>query len=281
MKIDQLTIYPVKSLQGIDLDESAVTAQGLAWDRCWMWVDRQQRFVTQRQLPALSTVSVALTRVSLVLSHPKVGDIEIPLEPPKGPIRLVTVWRDHCKALAERDEISDWLVRALGEQAEGLSLVRFASGFKRPVEADFLDGDLADTHFADGYPFLVTTTGSLDALNQALEANRQAPVPMARFRPNIVIDCPAAWAENAWQLIDIDGDTIRLVVRKPCKRCTIITVDQRLGTISTPAEPLSTLVKLKTQPGLKGAYFGQNATLGDGEGAIIRVGAGVTPTSRV
>ncbi|WNL38036.1 MOSC N-terminal beta barrel domain-containing protein [Halomonas sp. PAMB 3232] len=276
MKIQQLTIYPVKSLQGIDLDEAVATPQGLAWDRRWMWVDSAQRFVTQRQLPALASIKVALTDQALVLSHPNAGEIEIPLEEPAGKIRLVTVWQDHCKAIAEREEVSRWLVAALGEQAQGLCLVRFAQGFTRHVEADYMDGDVADTHFADGYPYLVTTTCSLAALNEALEARGQAAVPMARFRPNIVLDGFEAWAENGWQALDIDG-AARLTFRKPCKRCTIITVDQRLGVIPTAAEPLATLVKLKTQPALKGGYFGQNATLDQRGETTIRVGAAAAP----
>ncbi|WP_367399199.1 MOSC domain-containing protein [Halomonas sp. 707D4] len=280
LNIQQLTLYPVKSLQGIDVAAAQLTPQGLAHDRHWMWVDEHQRFVTQRQLPALARIQVTLTDQALVLSHPRAGSIDIPLEAPEGKIRLVTVWSDHCKALAERQAVSDWLLEALGEQARGLTLVRFAEGFTRHVEADFMQGEVADTRFADGYPFLVTTTASLDALNQALEAGGHSPVPMARFRPNLVIDGASAWEENAWKTIELDGGAVRWTLRKPCKRCKIITVDQREGVIPVPAEPLATLVKMATQPGLKGAHFGQNATLDVGAGATIRVGDAVTGRPR-
>ncbi|WP_249976004.1 MOSC domain-containing protein [Vreelandella olivaria] len=279
MKITQLCIYPVKSLQGISVTQSDIYAHGLAWDRRWMLVDAQQRFVTQRQLPALATIEVALTEQALVLTHPNAASISISLKEPKGNLRLVKVWNDHCKALPESEEVTHWLEAALGEPARGISLVRFATDFPRAVEADFLAGDKANTYFADGYPFLVTTTGSLQALNQALIAGGQSPVPMNRFRPNIVIECDEAWAENSWSML---GDQqFQLALRKPCQRCKITTIDQQTALIPAPGEPLKTLLALNTFPNLKGAHFGQNATLAQGDGATIRMGSEVVATPRV
>ena len=206
MQITQLNIYPVKSLKGISVNHSELQEHGLAWDRRWMLVDAQQRFVTQRQLPALATIEVALTDEHLVLSHPGVDPLNIPLAEPAGNLRLVSVWNDHCKALPESEEVSRWLVAALGEQAHGLSLVRFATEFTRAVEEDFLDGGAAHTYFSDGYPFLITSTGSLDALNQALVAKGGAPVPMNRFRPNIVVESDEAWAEDRWATLSESSD---------------------------------------------------------------------------
>lgn len=280
MKITQLNIYPVKSLKGISVYQSVLEEHGLAWDRRWMLVDAQQRFVTQRQLPALATIEVALTDELLVLSHPNVSPLNVPLTEPKGNLRLVSVWNDHCKALPESEEVSRWLVDALGEQAQGLSLVRFASEFKRAVEADFLDGGAAHTYFADGYPFLITTTGSLDALNRALLDSGQSAVPMNRFRPNIVIASDQAWAEDRWSSLSEQNGAFQLALRKPCQRCKITTIDQQTAAVPEPAEPLKTLLALNTQPALKGAHFGQNATLLSGVESIIRVGDAMEPTLR-
>ncbi|MDX1357079.1 MAG: MOSC domain-containing protein, partial [Halomonas venusta] len=144
---------------------------------------------------------------------------------------------------------------------------------------DFLAGGEAHTYFADGYPFLITTTGSLDALNQALVANGQSPVPMNRFRPNIVVECESAWAEDQWATL-VGQSGYELTLRKPCQRCKITTVDQQTGTVPQQAEPLKTLLSLNTQPHLKGAHFGQNATLTTGQGSTIRVGDEVVPTRR-
>ncbi|WP_040480075.1 MOSC domain-containing protein [Vreelandella boliviensis] len=280
MQITQLNIYPVKSLKGISVHHSELQEHGLAWDRRWMLVDAQQRFVTQRQLPALATVEVALTDEHLVLSHPNVEPLNVPLAEPKGNLRLVSVWNDHCKALPESDEVSRWLVAALGEQAQGLSMVRFANEFTRAVEEDFLDGGSAHTYFSDGYPFLITTTGSLDALNQALIAKGQAPIPMNRFRPNIVVKSDEAWAEDRWATLTEASGTFQLALRKPCKRCKITTIDQHTAAVPAPAEPLKTLIELNTQPNQKGAHFGQNATLLNGEGSVIRVGDRLVAVTR-
>ncbi|MGE6776267.1 MOSC domain-containing protein [Vreelandella titanicae] len=280
MQITQLNIYPVKSLKGISVTQSELQEHGLAWDRRWMLVDAQQRFVTQRQLPALATVEVALTDEHLVLSHPNVEPMSVPLAEPEGNLRLVSVWNDHCKALPESDEVSRWLVAALGEQVQGFSMVRFATEFTRAVEEDFLDGGAAHTYFSDGYPFLVATTGSLDALNQALVAGGHAPVPMNRFRPNIVVESDEAWAEDRWATLTQQNDTFQLALRKPCKRCKITTIDQHTAAVPAPAEPLKTLIELNTQPNLKGAHFGQNATLLEGAGSVIRVGDRLAAATR-
>ncbi|MGS2742932.1 MOSC domain-containing protein [Halomonas sp. LS-001] len=280
MKITQLTVYPVKSLKGIDLTQSELYGHGLAWDRRWMLVDAQQRFITQRQLPGLATIAVELTDQALVLSHPSVDPISISLEEPQGNLRLVKVWDDHCKALPESEEVSRWLEAALGEQAQGISLVRFVTEFTRAVEEDFLAGGEAHTYFSDGYPFLITTTGSLEALNQALIAGENAPVPMNRFRPNIVVECDDSWAEDQWATLSSESSAFQLTLRKPCQRCKVTTVDQQTGTIPEQAEPLKTLLSLNTHPHLKGAHFGQNATLTAGQGSVIRVGDEVVSTHR-
>ncbi|MFG6666303.1 MOSC domain-containing protein [Halomonas sp. HNIBRBA4712] len=270
MNITRLTVYPVKSFKGIDLEQATLTAEGFAWDRRWMLANEQGEFVTQRQVPALALISVALTESALVLSHPEAGSIEIALEEPRGPLCEVVVWGDVCKAVEEPDDVNQWLVSALGEALAGVHLVRFASDFKRPARA--LDGSTAPVHFADGYPLTIGSTGSLAALNEALESRGQAPVPMERFRPNIVLDCPTPWAENDWALIATRDDTIRLAPCKPCQRCRIVTVDQQSADIPAPGEPLATLVKLNTQPTRKGAYFGQNVTISKGQGATLSLG---------
>jgi len=280
VNISELNVYPVKSLQGITLEHTQLHEHGLAWDRRWMLVDGRQRFVTQRQIPALATVGVALSDDALVLSHPNVEPLAVPLAEPEGNLRLVSVWDDHCKALPESAEVSRWLEAALGASASGLSLVRFATDFQRSVEEDFLAGGAAHTYFADGYPFLLTTTGSLAALNEALVAGGHEPVPMSRFRPNVVIESDTPWAEDRWETLAESTGAFQFALRKPCQRCKITTIDQQTAVIQEPAEPLKTLLALNTQPALKGAHFGQNATLLKGDGAVIRVGAALEARER-
>ncbi|MGM1051618.1 MAG: MOSC domain-containing protein [Pseudomonadota bacterium] len=272
MRITQLNIYPVKSLGGISLDAAQLTAEGLAWDRRWMVVDDMGRFVTQRQLPRMAQVRPHREDDALVLCHPEAEPLRVPLST-KATERLpVYVWEDRCEALDEGGEARDWLARVLGDlRGSGLRLVRFAPNHRRRVEPDFLAaGEQVHTGFADGYPFLVATTASLAMLNRALEASGGEVLPMDRFRPNIVIEGAEPFAEDGWREIAADG--WRLGLRKPCQRCKITTVDQQNGEIRHPGEPLKTLMALKPGLAWKGALFGQNTILLEGEGATIAVG---------
>ncbi len=141
-----------------------------------------------------------------------------------------------------------FLTKVFGEEVD---LVYFGDPLSRPVDQTFgAPGD--HVTFADGFPILVTTTGSLDHLNGVLPA----PVGMDRFRPNIVVSTPEKWVEDHWKVIRIGGITLRVV--KPCARCVITTRDQLTGEQPDPREPLFTLGKHhRAKNG--GIIFGQNA----------------------
>lgn len=281
MQVEALYTYPVKSMQGIYLDQARLFRHGFEWDRRWMLVDDQQCFVTQRQLPALATLQVAMSDTALILSHPRAGRVEVPLEPPLSASERVRVWQDDCQAQPESAQVSEWLETALGQKAQGLRLMRFADGFTRSVGGDTFSHQQAHTFFADGYPYLVTTTASLQALNRALGKQGLDTVPMSRFRPNIVISHDHAWAEDKWGSFQTrpasDGEQAELVLCEPCQRCKVTTIDQQTAQVPVPAEPLKTLRALNTQPTLKGAHFGQNALLASGENTLIRVGDVLVP----
>jgi len=272
-----LSIYPVKSLQGIPLTDARLSVRGLVHDRNWMIVDDEGHFVTQRQIPKMATIRVALTDQSLVLSHEGVEDLEVPLQLNSSVRRDVVVWRDLCKALDAGDKASAWLTSVLGEfKGQALHLVRFADEVQRTVDPAYLINEEAHTAFADGFPFLVTTEASLDALNRQLSERGAGKVGMERFRPNIVLRAVAGagqpFAEDGWASLREQEEAYALGIRKPCQRCKMTTVDQQTGLIAEPAEPLRTLAAMNTQPELKGAFFGQNAILSFGEGATIALG---------
>lgn len=271
--ISSLHIYPVKSLQGITLSQATLTTQGLAFDRQWMLVDAEGKFVTQRQLPALARIGVSLSTDNLILKHEGLPPLSIPLSPPPAVSCEVLVWRDTCSACEENVAASRWLTQAVGQwQGSDLRLVRFAPDFIRPVDPAYMAGDSAETAFSDGYPFLIVSEASLDALNTQLQANGADSVPMERFRPNIVLSGLDAFGENACKTLTATGSSYSLTIRKPCQRCKITTVDQHTGLIANPKEPLRTLTAMNPYPHLQGAYFGQNATLTAGDGVQIRVG---------
>ncbi|MDT8894255.1 MOSC N-terminal beta barrel domain-containing protein [Halomonas sp. I1] len=275
MRITQLNIYPVKSLRGIGLETASVTARGLAFDRHWMIVDDDNRFVTQRELPAMAQVRVRLEPQALILEHADAPDpLVIELGRNAASPRLaVRIWKDECEALDEGEKAAAWLTRVIGRPGgSGLRLVRFPDDQRRDIEPDYLRGEPAQTGFADGYSFLVTSEASLEALNERLLDKGLDGVPMSRFRPNIVVTGEGPFDERQWGELGNDEAGVRLGLRKPCKRCKIITQDQHTGVAPVPREPLKTLVEMATQPGWKGAFFGQNATLLAGEGRELRVG---------
>ena len=271
--ISSLHIYPVKSLQGIALSDAVLTTQGLAFDRQWMLVDAAGKFVTQRQMPALARISTRLTAECLVLEHAGLLPLSIPLAPMPDNRCAVTVWGDACMGCDEGAAASHWLTQAVGQwQGGDLRLVRFAPEGVRPVDPAYMDGDSADTAFSDGYPFLIVSEASLAAVNVQLLANGAEAVPMARFRPNIVLSGMSAFGENDCKTFTAADASYCFTLRKPCQRCKTTTVDQRTGVIANPKEPLRTLTVMNPYPHLSGAYFGQNATLTLGHGVVIKVG---------
>ncbi|HEX6015869.1 MAG TPA: MOSC domain-containing protein, partial [Geminicoccaceae bacterium] len=133
---------------------------------------------------------------------------------------------------------------------------------------------LAGSHtgFADGFPLLVTNEGSLAELNAALAKAGAEPVPMSRFRPNLVLAGAPAGAEDRCRAVELGGGASLALVKR-CDRCVVTTIDQASGR-KTGKEPLSTLAHIRRNARTGGAWFGQNAVpLLDGRVAVpLRVG---------
>lgn len=271
--ITQLCFYPVKGMHGIAVDEAELTVRGLKFDRNWMVIDETGLFLTQRTLPKLASIRVKVNGTKLVLEEPGGSTFTLPETTNGLRKQAVEVWGDRCEVFDCGVAISLWLTDTLGtHKGKKLRMVRFDDTFRRKVDEEYLKGEASHTAFADGFPYLITSESSLNRLNERLIEDGSEPVPMNRFRPNIVIKGLDAFRENRIdELVSADG-TYRLGLRKPCKRCKVTTVDQEDGIISDPKEPLRTLTLMNTVPGLQGAYFGQNATLLSEEGGVIRVG---------
>lgn len=258
MQVAALMRFPVKSLGGEPLDPAPVTLRGLDGDRRCMVVLPDGRFVTRREMPAMARLHArAGDDGGLVLSDADGARLEVAR--PDGPRRDVTVWRQPVTAATAGEEAHAWLSQRLGRAVQ---LVHMPDDVRRPVDLAYgAEGD--EVSFADGFPLLVTTEESLDALNAQLPE----PVTMARFRPNLVIrGAPAAFAEDGWTRLRIGAITFRLV--KPCTRCVVTTQDPQSGAALGP-EPLPTLRAMgrvwERQP-----IFGVNA-IPDAPG-LIRVG---------
>ena len=259
--ISSLHLYPVKSCRGIAVAEAVVTAAGLEHDREWMVVTPQGRFLTQREEPRLALVATALGPEGLTLANDRAGCIAVPLDQ-RGEARDVTVWRDRCVGLDQGDEAARWLTDLLGRAAR---LVRFAAGQRRPSDPAWTGDVDAQNRFSDGFAILALSLASLADLNSRLAR----PLPVDRFRPNLVLDGLPPYGEDA--LGDLVAGALRLRRVKPCTRCSITTTDQQTGRVDGD-EPLATLRTYRWDPALRGVCFGQNLIVVAGAGARLRVG---------
>ncbi|WP_411035009.1 MOSC domain-containing protein [Shinella sp. BYT-45] len=265
MKIEGLNIHPLKSGRAIPVESAAVRLDGLAGDRRFMVVEPDGRFITQRELQALARIEATAVGESLHLEM-EGRQLFASFEPDD---RMdVTIWDSPVSAAvadeAVNEALSGWLARpvrlvqmdALSARAEGEEWAG------RPVPVGF----------ADGFPVLVTTTGSLDDLNRTLLAKGQEPVGMDRFRTNILVSCDEPWAEDFWETIEIGGIAFDFV--KPCARCIMTTQDQTTGE-RTGGNPIQGLAerRMSADRRVPGVLFGWNAVpRGEGE---IRLGDAV------
>ncbi|WP_176080122.1 MOSC domain-containing protein [Paraburkholderia tropica] len=277
--IRALFVYPVKSCGAIALDHAQLETQGLAWDRHWMVVDANGRFVSQREYASMARIVPVFAQDGVQLSMDGVsGGLYLPFAPRGDEARVqATVWGDTFEALDEGDEAAHWFTRALGVPVR---LVRFAHDVTRLASKKWtLDQD-APTQFADGFPILVTSESSLAELNARLAAKGAPALPMSRFRPNIVVDGGEAFDEDFIDTLSIEdedgGEAVVLRFVKPCARCPITTIDQLSGERDAqwPAEPLDTLQTFRADARVDGGLtFGQNATVLAGAGKRLAVGA--------
>jgi len=256
-----LYTYPVKACAGIARRDVRVLATGLEYDREWMVVGADGAFLTQRERPRLGLVVPALDTQALRLTAPDIEPLAIPLSF-DGPRRTVRVWEDDLPGVDQGTTAADWFSSVLGIDVR---LVRFAPDARRPCNTRYARDSGAHTRFADGFPVLVVGEASLADLNRRL----RLPVPMNRFRPNLVLTGTEPFDEDHIEALTIGEVVLHLV--KPCTRCQVTTVDQDTGR-STGNEPLVTLSRFRSHPELGGVTFGVNAIVVAGAGTRIRTG---------
>ena len=243
--LSEIHRYPVKSIAVDSLQSAEVEARGLRGDRRWMVVDGNGRFLTGRELGALSQIRAQVDGETLALSAPGRETLHARANA-SAPRLLVTVWKSQVDALPASPEADAWISNWLGQPAR---LVYMDDAARRPVSLDHgRPGD--EVSFADGYPLLLISQAALDALNARLAA----PVTMQRFRPNLVVAGTAPHAEDDWRRIRIG--TIEFDVVKPCVRCVFTTVEPDSGQRDPSGEPLRTLIGYRRTP--SGVTFGQN-----------------------
>jgi uncharacterized protein YcbX len=259
--VTALNVYPVKSCAGIPLHEAVVLDAGLAHDRQWLVVTPDGRFVTQREQPRLALVGTAIDAGRLVLRFPDGARVAVaPGEAARR--RDVVVWDDRCSGLDCGDEVAGRLAGLLGR---AVRLVEFDASVPRLKRSPWLADAVATLRYPDGYPILLISAESLDDLNARLPA----PLPMNRFRPNVVVRGLGAFGED--RVRELRAGALRLQPVKPCTRCTITMTDQVSAAVD-PAEPLRTLKTYRWDRELRGITFGQNVAIAGGVGTTLRVG---------
>jgi uncharacterized protein len=257
--ISELWMYPIKSCRGISLARATVGPRGIIHDREWMIVEPDGMFLTQREYPQLAVVTPSFQDDRLRLATSGTAPIDVPLHA-IGREMEVVVWRDHCQAIDQGDAVARWLGAFLGVECR---LVRLADTGIRQVDPNYAWPD-DRVGFADAFPLLLASESSLTELNRRMDQ----PLPMNRFRPNIVLRGALPFEEDRWRVIRANAMTLRVV--KPCARCATTTVDQLRGSVAGP-EPLTTLATFRKQNGK--VLFAQNV-IHDGPG-ILEVGARV------
>ena len=243
--------YPVKSMGGERLAQSAIDARGLHADRMWAVRDVELgTFTTARRWPALLQCSARFA--------------EDPAGRPAGPgdVLEVRITFPGGEVLSSSDPaVHDRLSELIGKPArlEPLPPLSEKKAYRTPqaTKADlrrqFLvpdDEPLPDfslfpirrlaelARYAtpvgalyDVYPLLIITRASLRALERLAPESR---FDVRRFRPNVLIDVEGAeLVEFAWCGGRLRGAEVSLSTDIPALRCSIPTREQG----DLPADP--------------------------------------------
>ncbi len=270
MRLSGLHLFPLKSAASFSVDRVDVDEIGLVGDRRWMLVDREGAPLTQRDIPRLARVH-AVPREDGGLDLVALGMPAIGVSPPsrEAPRVRTRLWGHDVDGRAAEDGAAEWLGTFLEVRCR---LLFVPPELARPVARPWgRPGER--TAFTDGFPLLLIGTGSLEALNQRLAD----PVPMDRFRPNLVVSGALPFDEDEWDRVRIGRLLLRVV--KPCPRCVVTTVNQATGERDPAGEPLKTLARFRTRAGK--VWFGMNLVheapgelrLGDDVEVLSRRGA--------
>ncbi len=242
--LSALHVFPIKSCAPLTPGSARVEARGLEHDRRWMVVDANGKFLSGRKHPRMTLISGERVAAGWRLEAP--GMPPVILAATQAARIEATVWGSVVDAGAATAEADAWISGYLGTTAHFVHMDAAAQRAVDPVHAR--SGD--EVSFAQGFPLLLISTAALDLLNSKLAT----PVPMLRFRPNLVVGGTLPHTEDGWRRIRIGA--IEFEVVKPCTRCVFTTVDPSRGRFDAQGEPLRTLLSYRRGP--SGVTFGQN-----------------------
>lgn len=262
MFLSEINIYPIKSLRGISLQMAKIERRGLEFDRRWMLIDENNKFMTQREFPKMATLEVKIMENALQISSD--GEkLLVPFGVETKRAEKVQIWQNRCAAEIYEKPVNEWFSDVLETNCR---LALMPEETRRKVNYFYAVRKDDHVSFADAYPFLLIGESSLDALNTRLESK----LPMNRFRPNLVVSGAEAFAEDGWKRIKIGTEIFHVV--KPCARCVITTIEQSKGE-KQGVEPLKTLAtfRIPKRSLKKKILFGQNL-IAEREGEVLKVG---------
>ncbi|QIG43491.1 MOSC domain-containing protein [Nocardioides anomalus] len=266
--LSELRRFPVKSCRGEQLEAAVVEPWGLAGDRRWMLVDETGETVTAREHRELLLVHPRLRPDGgLSVAAPSAKDLEVDLPTPGDLVQVTVFGRAPFGATPAGPAADAWFSAVLGEPVR---LVYADDPERRPANPAYA-GPGVPMHFGDGYPLLLVTEASVAAVNELIAAGPRAadgPVPVVRYRPNLVVAGSEPWVEDGWRRLRVGEAEFRLV--KGCDRCAIPTTDEQ--TAVRRKEPTYTLAQHRRWDGA--VWFGMNLVPLT-PGATLRVGDAV------
>lgn len=264
IEVTGLFQYPIKSCKGIELSSAVLDERGIRGDRSLMIVTPEGRFQTQREISRMALVEPYLSDDGKILrlKAPGIEELSVEISDLPTPATQINteVWGTPCRAVIQAPEVNAWLSSFLGKECR---LVTMEHGFKRIVDQEYAVSATDHTGFADGFNILLASEESLEHLNERLFQRGAEPVPMNRFRPNIVVKGIAPFSEDEWSDFSINNVPMRGV--KPCGRCIITTTDQATGQ-RVGNEPIATLNTFRRSADGRKILFGQN---------VINIGQGI------
>jgi uncharacterized protein YcbX len=259
--------YPVKSMQGEELDETVIAERGILGDRAYAVMDRATGHIASAKHPGKWSKLWACRAAYA--------------EPPRPAAPLPPVWitlPDGTVISSAQPDIDRALSRALGRDVTLLATAPPAptrEANRAPVDGSGEEEIILEEAMAlaapagtffDYAPIHLLTTATLDRLRELYPAGR---FEVRRFRPNIVV-APArnepGFVENDWlgQTLGI-GPEVQVRLIDPSPRCVVTTLAQAdlprdpgiLRTIAQHnAAASATLAPGVVLPGVAGAYAG-------------------------
>ena len=208
LKLEELYLYPIKSCKGIKVSELTITERGAEFDRHWMLVDTNGKFITQRQFPKMSLIQTSIEYNGLMISF---GNHEYKIKSSSNEEKQIQVWKSEFNASICTGEWNEALSDFLQTKCQ---LVEYIESSPRKE---------TQARFHDSQAILLVNLESLADLNSKLKEK----ITVERFRPNIVVSGLPAFSED--QLKTITLGEVEFEVVKPCSRCVIVNVDPNLG----------------------------------------------------